>query len=89
MGTGRRPVFRPLTARWALFDAYVGGTRLGGGRGNVTGTVLGVLIVSILRAGLNMTGLPAPWQMVILGALITGTLVADAMMRNRERRYAA
>lgn len=90
---GRMNTAHPSGAVGMEFEAVaatvVGGTRLGGGRGNVTGTVLGVLIVSILRAGLNMTGLPAPWQMVILGALITGTLVADAMMRNRERRYAA
>lgn len=90
---GRMNTAHPSGAVGMEFEAVaatvVGGTRLGGGRGNVTGTVLGVLIVSILRAGLNMTGLPAPWQMVILGALITGTLIADAMMRNRERRYVA
>lgn len=87
---GRMNTAHPSGAVGMEFEAVaatvVGGTRLGGGRGNVTGTVLGVLIISILRAGLNMSGLPAPWQMVILGTLITGILVADAMLRNREGR---
>jgi ribose/xylose/arabinose/galactoside ABC-type transport system permease subunit len=84
---GRMNTAHPSGAVGMEFEAVaatvVGGTRLGGGRGSVTGTVLGVLIISILRAGLNMSGLPAPWQMVILGTLITGILVADAMFRNR------
>lgn len=90
---GRMNTAHPSGAVGMEFEAVaatvVGGTRLGGGRGSVTGTVLGVLIISILRAGLNMSGLPAPWQMVILGTLITGILVADAVFRSREGRSSA
>lgn len=48
----------------------LGGAKLNGGSGNVLGTVLGVLIISILRTTLIFIGLSASWNDFFIGAII-------------------
>lgn len=48
----------------------IGGTHIFGGRGSLIGTVIGVLIIGVLRNGLNLMGVSTLFQMVILGVLI-------------------
>ena len=55
----------------------VGGCRLTGGHGNVGGTVLGVLLITLVQNNLNMLGIPTCWQtfavglVLLLGAIMT------------------
>jgi len=64
-------------------SVVLGGTSLIGGRGNVMGTVLGVLIVAIIQNGMNFIGVDAFWQQVVFGTFI---LVAIAISVDRSTR---
>jgi simple sugar transport system permease protein len=52
----------------------LGGTLITGGRGTVIGTLLGVLLVTIMKNSLILIGIPSAWQKVVIGIiLIIGT----------------
>lgn len=61
----------------------LGGARITGGTGTVTGTLLGVFLVVIINSVLIMTGVPSTWQRVVVGSFI---LVAGAFFVVRRRR---
>lgn len=67
----------------AIAATVVGGTPMSGGRGGVVGTMAGAAIISVMRNGLNMIGLPTPWQMVIIGSIIVGSVTLDALKSRR------
>lgn len=48
----------------------VGGTRISGGRASVLGTLLGLLIIGILRYGLEMAGVKAQYVIIFVGTLL-------------------
>ncbi len=48
----------------------LGGARLIGGYGTLTGTLLGVALIVLVRNSLVVLGIPATWQAVVIGALI-------------------
>jgi simple sugar transport system permease protein len=54
----------------------LGGARITGGSGTVIGTLLGVVLVTLINNVLILIGVPSTWQKVIVGAfiLIAGTL---------------
>lgn len=52
----------------------IGGISIFGGKGNVVGTFLGLIIIGILRNGLNMLGVSVIYQSVVLGILIILTV---------------
>ncbi|HXC58109.1 MAG TPA: ribose ABC transporter permease, partial [Steroidobacteraceae bacterium] len=60
----------------------IGGTSLMGGRGSVIRTLLGVLIVAVLEAGLAQVGASDPAKRVITGAVIIIAVLLD-MLRHR------
>ena len=60
----------------------LGGARITGGTGTVTGTLLGVLLVVLINNVLIMAGVPSTWQRVVVGAFI---LVAGAFFVVRRR----
>jgi simple sugar transport system permease protein len=61
----------------------LGGARITGGTGTVTGTVLGVLLVVVINNTLIMAGVPSTWQRLVVGAFI---LIAGAFFVVRRRR---
>ena len=56
----------------------LGGARITGGTGTVVGTLLGVVLVTLINNVLILVGVPSTWQKVIIGAfiLLAGTLFA-------------
>jgi ribose transport system permease protein len=59
----------------------VGGTSLLGGRGSVAKSLLGVLIVATLEAGLVQIGATEPVKRVVTGAVIVAAVLADSWRR--------
>jgi ribose/xylose/arabinose/galactoside ABC-type transport system permease subunit len=66
----------------AIAAAVIGGTSLSGGVGTVWGTVLGALIMGVLRNGLNLMNISSYIQQVLIGTVIVGAVLVDRM-RNK------
>lgn len=66
----------------AIAAAVVGGTSLRGGRGGVVGTLLGVLVMSVLETGLAQVGAQEPVKRLVTGAVIVVAVIFD----NRRHR---
>jgi len=64
----------------------VGGTSLFGGRGSITGTLIGALIIGVLNNSLNLLQVEHFWQKVVLGLVILGASLVDAGLRRLESR---
>jgi len=67
----------------AIASAVIGGTSLIGGVGTISGTAIGAFVIGILRNGLNMNGVSAFTQQIIIGLVILGTVWID-QLRNRR-----
>jgi len=50
--------------------ALIGGVDINGGSGKLQGAILGILIIGVLRNGLNMLGVSVVYQSIILGVLL-------------------
>ncbi len=61
----------------AISGVVIGGTSLAGGVGTISGTIIGVFIMSILKNGLMAMGLPAPWQLFFTGVVVIGAVLLD------------
>lgn len=61
----------------------IGGASLVGGVGRVTGTIIGVLIIGVLRNGLNLLGVSPFIQQVVIGLVIALAVMADVLRRKK------
>lgn len=61
----------------------IGGTRLAGGRGVLIGTVIGALVMGVVRNGLTLLQVNTFWHQVVIGAII---LLAVAIDRYSSRK---
>lgn len=60
----------------------VGGCRLTGGHGNVGGTILGVLLITLVQNNLNMLGVPTCWQTFAVGlVLLLGAVLSSVQAK--------
>lgn len=55
----------------------LGGSSLNGGKGNVIGTLLGILLLSTLSNGMSLLNIPSFWQMVAKGAVLILAVLLD------------
>lgn len=67
----------------AIAAAVIGGTSLSGGVGTISGTVIGAFVIGILRNGLNMGGVSAFTQQIVIGLVILLTVWIDQMRHRR------
>jgi ribose/xylose/arabinose/galactoside ABC-type transport system permease subunit len=63
----------------------IGGGSLAGGEGSILGSLVGALIMSVIRSGCSQLGLPNWVQEIITGIII---IAAVALDRLRHRRSA-
>lgn len=57
--------------------AVVGGTSMSGGRGKIAGTIVGVLLLTVLTNGMTLVGMNTYWQQVLKGIIIVVSVLAD------------
>jgi len=62
----------------------IGGASLSGGVGGIGGTALGVLIIGVLRNGLNLLGVSPFVQQVVIGLVIAIAVAADTLRRRGD-----
>ena len=62
----------------------IGGTVLTGGSGTIIGTVLGVLILRLMRNGIVLIGVPGLAYNIFIGAIILGMMALHAALERRH-----
>ena len=68
----------------AIAAAVIGGTSLSGGEGSIVGTVIGAFLISTLRIGLSVAGVPDQWKSVITGMVVIGAVWLDILRRRAQ-----
>lgn len=68
----------------AIAASVLGGVAISGGEGGIHNTIVGALIMGVLRNGLNLCGVNMFWQMVVIGVII---VMACAVEAARHRKY--
>jgi len=63
--------------------AVIGGTALAGGIGTIYGAILGALIMQSLQSGMAMVGVDAPFQNIVVGAVLVLAVLIDTIYRKR------
>ena len=63
----------------------IGGTALTGGRGTIIGTVIGVLILRLMRNGIVMIGVPGLAYNIFIGAIILGMMALHSWLDRRHQ----
>jgi fructose transport system permease protein len=85
----RTGVGDPQAGQTANLDSItavvLGGTSLFGGRGNVMGALIGALIVSVFRNGLQLMGVPSIYQVLITGILVILAVSIDQLSQRSKR----
>lgn len=61
----------------AIAAVAMGGTSMSGGKGGIRQTVFGILIIGIINNAMNLLGINAYWQKVVLGFIILAAVVSD------------
>lgn len=61
----------------------IGGASLAGGRGTITGTIIGTLLISFLRNGCTLLGISTNVQLIVIGAIIIAAVAVDQLARSR------
>lgn len=63
--------------------AVIGGTALSGGVGTIYGAIIGALIMQSLQSGMAMVGVDAPYQNIVVGAVLVAAVWIDIQYRKR------
>ena len=69
----------------AIAATVIGGTSLLGGEGTVVGTLIGALIMAVLRNGLNILGVSSFVQQVVIGSVIIAAVLVDMWLKRRSQ----
>jgi fructose transport system permease protein len=69
----------------AITAVVLGGTSLFGGRGAVLGSLVGAIVVGVLRNGLTLMGVSSVYQVLITGILVILAVTVDQLSRHATR----
>ena len=70
----------------AISAAVIGGSSLFGGRGRITGTVIGVCILGVITSGFTFLRIDFYYQEIVKGMIIVGAVIADQYGQKRRAR---
>lgn len=69
----------------AITAVVLGGTSLFGGRGMILGTLMGAIVVGVLRNGLTLMGVSSVYQVLVTGILVIVAVTVDQLSRKAAR----
>ena len=69
----------------AITAVVLGGTSLFGGRGAILGSLVGALVVGVLRNGLTLIGVSSVYQVLVTGVLVIVAVAIDQLSRRGAR----
>ena len=69
----------------AITAVVLGGTSLFGGRGAILGSLVGAVVVGVLRNGLTLMGVSSVYQVLITGILVILAVAIDQLSRKGGR----
>lgn len=61
----------------AISAVVLGGTSMNGGRGTISGTVIGAIVIGVLKNGMNLLGIDSSWQFIVQGIVILIAVYLD------------
>lgn len=70
----------------AIAGVVIGGTSMSGGYGTISGTLIGVFIMSVLKTGLPFVGLQSNWQQAVTGVVLVFAVFMDVMNRQKKKK---
>lgn len=62
----------------AIAAAVLGGIAINGGEGSIGNTIIGALMMGVMRNGLNLMGVNSYWQNVVVGFILVGAVALEA-----------
>lgn len=69
----------------AIAAVAIGGTAMSGGKGNIWGTLIGAVVMGVIRNGLNLLSVSPYFQMIIIGLVIVTAVAVDAIRTTRSK----
>ena len=69
----------------AIAAVVIGGTSMSGGKGTISGTIIGAFIISVLINGLRILSVPQEWQTVVTGVIVIGAVYMDIVRRRKQQ----
>jgi len=69
----------------AIASCVMGGTSMAGGVASIGGTFIGVLIISLLRVGIQAMGFRPDYQYIITGIIVALAVFADIRSSSRKK----
>ena len=68
----------------AIAAVVIGGASLSGGKGKVSGTFVGAILLALIRNGLNILNVSSFWQQVVIGLVIALAVSIDTLRRKQD-----
>ncbi|MSS13128.1 ABC transporter permease [Bifidobacterium tsurumiense] len=65
----------------AIASVVIGGASLSGGKGKISGTFIGAILLAVIRNGLNIMNVSSFWQKVVIGLVIAFAVSFDTLRR--------
>lgn len=87
-GSGNPLSGEPLTLQ-SIVAVVLGGTRLRGGQGGVVGSLIGVIVLSLIQSIVSFSGVPIWWQTLLNGVIVVLALAGPGLFALLRRRRAA
>ena len=68
----------------AIASTVIGGASLSGGKGKISGTFVGAILLAVIRNGLNILNVSSFWQQVVIGLVIAIAVSIDTLRRKQD-----